>query len=71
MSATKAVSAKAKILGVLAEARAALATALAKLDGIDGMVASGARSCIVTCDNQLAQNEGWTAAQIEEGFNVR
>lgn len=71
MSATKAVSAKAEILGVLAEARAALATALAKLDGHKGMEASGVRSCISMCDSQLAQNEAWTTAQPEEGFNVR
>lgn len=59
----KPVSAKVEILGILADARAALATALAKLDGTTSQSASGAKSCIIACDNSLAQNEGWVNAQ--------
>ena len=65
----KPVSAKVEILGILADARAALATALAKLDGHNSVAGAGARSCVVMCDNYLAQNEAWAIAQ--EDINVR
>ena len=64
----KTVDNKAVILGALAEARAALAEALSKLDGLNDIVACGARSCIIGSDNAIAQNEAW--AQAQEVHNV-
>lgn len=70
MSQAKTVGAKAKVLGVLAEAQEAIAAALAKLDGDDaGGMLAGARSVLAVADGHLKQNVQWVSAQEET--NVR